>query len=88
MSEQVVADLDEVIGQVLRDGELEHEHPGPGRWLVDVALARVAASVAAGERARTSASTIPHRPHGRGDPGRSLPLGRDTDAVLAEFGID
>src|SRR6195952_192396 len=31
-----VAELDEVIEQVLRDGELVHEHPGPGRWLVDL----------------------------------------------------
>jgi hypothetical protein len=32
----VVDDLDEVIGQTLRDSELEHEHPAPGRWLVDL----------------------------------------------------
>ena len=36
MTEQLVADLDEVIGQTLRDGGLEHEHPAPGRWLVDL----------------------------------------------------
>jgi hypothetical protein len=32
----VVEDLDAVIGQTLRDSELEHEHPAPGRWLVDL----------------------------------------------------
>ena len=32
----VVARLDAVIEQALRDGELEHEHPAPGRWLVDL----------------------------------------------------
>ena len=32
----VVARLDAVIEQALRDSELEHEHPAPGRWLVDL----------------------------------------------------
>ena len=32
----VVEHLDDVIGQTLRDSELEHEHPAPGRWLVDL----------------------------------------------------
>jgi hypothetical protein len=32
----VVDDLDAVIGEALRDSELEHEHPAPGRWLVDL----------------------------------------------------
>jgi putative sensory transduction regulator len=32
----VVDDLDAVIGRTLRDAELEHEHPAPGRWLVDL----------------------------------------------------
>ena len=32
----VVDDLDAVIGGTLRDSELEHEHPAPGRWLVDL----------------------------------------------------
>jgi hypothetical protein len=36
MSEDVVARLDSVIEQALRDGDLEHEHPAPGRWLVDL----------------------------------------------------
>jgi hypothetical protein len=31
-----VAELDAVIEQTLRDGDLVHEHPGPGRWLVDL----------------------------------------------------
>jgi hypothetical protein len=34
--EEVVARLDAVIDQVLRDDELVHEHPAPGRWLVDL----------------------------------------------------
>ena len=33
---RTVAELDAVIDQVLRDGELVHEHPAPGRWLVDL----------------------------------------------------
>jgi len=35
-SEPTVAELDAVIEQTLRDGELDYEHPGPGRWLVDL----------------------------------------------------
>jgi Putative bacterial sensory transduction regulator len=31
-----VDELDGVIEAALRDGELEHEHPAPGRWLVDL----------------------------------------------------
>ncbi|WP_448626728.1 YbjN domain-containing protein [Geodermatophilus sp. URMC 64] len=33
---EVVERLDEVIGRTLRDSELAHEHPAPGRWLVDL----------------------------------------------------
>ena len=36
MSEQVVTELDAVIEQSLRDSDLVHEHPAPGRWLVDL----------------------------------------------------
>ena len=36
MSEQVVADLDAVIEAALRESDLTHEHPAPGRWLVDL----------------------------------------------------
>ncbi|MFL5514958.1 MAG: YbjN domain-containing protein [Gemmatimonadales bacterium] len=36
MSERVVGELDEVIGQALRDSELAYEHPAPGRWVVDL----------------------------------------------------
>jgi hypothetical protein len=31
-----VAELDEVIGAALGAAELVHEHPAPGRWLVDL----------------------------------------------------
>jgi hypothetical protein len=31
-----VAELDAVIEQVLRDSDLVHEHPEPGRWLVEL----------------------------------------------------
>jgi Putative bacterial sensory transduction regulator len=34
MSDRRVAELDAVIAGTLRDAELEHEHPGPGRWVV------------------------------------------------------
>ena len=30
------AELDEVIGGVLRDSDLAYEHPEPGRWVVDL----------------------------------------------------
>jgi hypothetical protein len=31
-----VGELDAVIDQALRDANLAHEHPAPGRWLVDL----------------------------------------------------
>ena len=31
-----LSELDEVIEQALRDSDLVHEHPAPGRWLVDL----------------------------------------------------
>jgi hypothetical protein len=34
MSEDRVPELDAVIQETLREAELEHEHPGPGRWVV------------------------------------------------------
>ena len=54
----------------------------PGRWMADVALSRVAASAAGGEWAPVTTSTPIRRPRVRTDPGRALPLGRDTIAVL------
>ena len=31
-----IAELDAVIEATLEDGGLAHEHPEPGRWLVDL----------------------------------------------------
>ncbi len=57
-----------------------------GRWLADVALSRVAASMNDREGgARPLADPVP--PTVRRSPGAPLPLGRDTAAVLAELGI-
>jgi hypothetical protein len=36
MSERTVEQLDAVIEQALQDGDLVHEHPEPGKWLVDL----------------------------------------------------
>ena len=33
---RTVAELDAVIEATLRDGDLTHEHPEPGKWLVDL----------------------------------------------------
>ena len=33
---RTVEQLDDVIAQALGDSELVHEHPAPGRWLVDL----------------------------------------------------
>ena len=33
---RALEELDAVIGRALRDGELVHEHPAPGRWSVDL----------------------------------------------------
>jgi crotonobetainyl-CoA:carnitine CoA-transferase CaiB-like acyl-CoA transferase len=57
-----------------------------GRWLVDLALARVARSMV-GEWGRRRVDVDSARPRPRAGRPRGLPLGRDTDAVLAEFGI-
>jgi hypothetical protein len=51
-----------------------------GRWLIDVALARVA-SAAKGGWIETSQGPSA-RPLPRTDPGRSMPLGRDNESVL------
>lgn len=56
-----------------------------GRWMADIALARVARS-AVGEVIQSSGDVL-QRPRPRHDPGRAMPLGRDTKRVLAEFGI-
>ncbi len=55
-----------------------------GRWMVDVALARVAAAASAGFAPPEGEAAPPSR---RRDPGAPLPLGRDTEAVLADLGI-
>ena len=59
-----------------------------GRGLVDVALARVASSMAsaAGDDV-VMPRHAPAPPRVRSSSGRPLPLGRDTDAVLREFGV-
>jgi crotonobetainyl-CoA:carnitine CoA-transferase CaiB-like acyl-CoA transferase len=57
-----------------------------GRHLVDVALGRVAASVAPQPDDPAPASDC-DPPRARLDQGRPLPLGRDTIAVLRELGI-
>jgi hypothetical protein len=36
MTARSVAELDAVIEQALRDSDLVHEHPEPGRWLVEL----------------------------------------------------
>lgn len=61
---------------------------GGGRWLVDVALAHVAASMSPRSNGTIIAADQGSvRPKVRSDPGRPLPLGRDTATVLDEFGI-
>jgi hypothetical protein len=59
-----------------------------GRWLADVALARVAASMAPrpGDD-RLSPLHDPRPPRLRRSVGQAAPLGRDTTALLAELGI-
>ena len=59
-----------------------------GRSLVDVSLSSLAALLAprsAADWAEPIDDPVPPRP--RADPGAPLPLGRDTDRVLAEFGV-
>jgi hypothetical protein len=57
-----------------------------GRWLVDLALARVARSMV-GEWGPRRGEVASARPRPRAGRPPAMPLGRDTDAVLAEFGI-
>ena len=57
-----------------------------GRWLVDAPLAGIAARYA--EKASSvHARTDPTPPARRRDRGTHIPMGRDTEHVLAEFGI-
>ena len=58
-----------------------------GRWLVDVALARVARSMV-GEWLPAPSGTAPARPLPRAGSRTQMPLGRDTAAVLADLGVD
>ena len=58
--------------------------PHGGRWLVDVALSRVAASVAE-PNAEASTTLKPMRPHVRRVHRHVPELGRDTERVLADF---
>ncbi len=57
-----------------------------GRWLVDAPLAGIAAAHA-GSTSTLRARPDPTPPKPRRDRGRQLPLGRDTERVLAEFGV-
>ncbi len=59
-----------------------------GRWLVDVALSRVAAGASGLDGVPVRSSVSPQAPTRRVDPGAPLPLGRDTGTVLREFGIE
>lgn len=60
-----------------------------GRWLVDVALSRVAASMSQPARSRrTAPSTKPSMPQRRADPGASLPIGRDNEILVREFDLN
>jgi crotonobetainyl-CoA:carnitine CoA-transferase CaiB-like acyl-CoA transferase len=55
-----------------------------GRWLLDVALARVAAHLA-GPTVPVPEGVTPSPPRARPVPGPARPLGADTDAVLASL---
>ena len=60
-----------------------------GRWMVDIALSRVAAWLAPrDDDPAVKPLDDPLRPRRRSDEGRPLPLGRDTETVLAQLGID
>lgn len=59
-----------------------------GRWLVDVALARVAASMTSAPGDSVTGSVDPALPpRMRSDPGAPLPLGRDSRRILREFAV-
>jgi crotonobetainyl-CoA:carnitine CoA-transferase CaiB-like acyl-CoA transferase len=57
-----------------------------GRWIVDVALSRCAASLRSHRWLPPAES--PTEPQHRRDPGAPMPLGRDTAHVLADLGVD
>jgi len=57
-----------------------------GRWLVDISLARVARSMV-GEWGPRCVDVDSARPSPRAGRPPGMPVGRDTDAVLAEFDI-
>jgi hypothetical protein len=59
-----------------------------GRWLVDLGLSRIAASMAPRDDDVVVATRpTADRPRARACAGDAVPLGRDTEAVLAELGI-
>lgn len=55
-----------------------------GAWLADISLARTAHASVGGN---ITSSDVPQHPRPRADPGRPMPLGRDTDDVLSGLGI-
>lgn len=57
-----------------------------GRWLVDVALSRVAASFAQNSATVSTAQAISPR-LGANRTGCPLPFGRDSEAIITEFGL-
>ena len=59
---------------------------GGGRWLVDAPLAGIAATYA-GKASAIVSRTDSTPPARRRDRGPHIPIGRDTERVLAEFGI-
>lgn len=56
-----------------------------GRWLVDVALSRIAASMNDHDRRVVPSITDPDPPSVRRQRGSALPLGRDTTSVFREL---
>jgi len=58
-----------------------------GRWLADIAISRVAASMDSGERLPPRPQDDVRPPRPRQDPGAWIELGRDTHSVLQDLGI-
>ena len=58
-----------------------------GRWLLDIAMAGVAASFA-GPTIPVSEDVVPASPSARQPLHAAPPMGADTAAVLAELGLD